>query len=286
MSPAPLVLGTAALALPYGPAGNEEPPPPAAQAVATIRAAVALGLTMVDTAPAYGDAEAITGEALAPHPEVAVATKLAAPPGGWDAMPAGWVRRSIDASRAALGRDVLDLVSLHSAGEALLAGPVAEALEAERAAGRVRAIGATVYTPAEACAVRAPLTCVQVPASVLDRRALDAAPRELEVHARSVLLRGVLSRAALDLPPAFAALRDAADAVRDALGATWEQLPGAATAWVAAQPGVDAVLIGPRDTPELEDLVAGAAAFATRAAVRLPEPDVPAELLDPRTWPR
>jgi aryl-alcohol dehydrogenase-like predicted oxidoreductase len=104
--------------------------------------------------------------------------------------------------------------------------------------------------------------------------------------ARSVLLRGVLTPAGERLSGAFAPLREAADAFRRAAQATWDELPGAAVAHALARDGVDTVLLGPRDSAELDALLDGAERFAGR---------VPADgdwsagldvrLLDPSRWP-
>jgi len=295
---APFGLGTAALAVPYGAPRGERPPPARAEARATIAAALAAGVAFLDTAPAYGAAEAIVGEVTAGAP-CRIATKLAIPPAGWAALDdraaRDAVRRSAEASLRALRRDRLDVLQVHNADPALLdRGVVPAALAELRAEGVAVATGATTYGEEAALAAVAhpDIDVVQVALSPLDprpeRRVIAAAAvAGTEVVTRSALLRGVLSTRGRDLTGPFAPLRDAADAFRRAVGATWAELPGAAVAWCAARPGVAITLLGPRDARELSELLAGANRFAP--AVRAlgdgwRRPLAPA-LLDPSRWP-
>jgi aryl-alcohol dehydrogenase-like predicted oxidoreductase len=76
-----LVLGTVALGMAYGIAGRDAPAESAALAV--IRAAAALGVGAIDTAPAYGEAERRVGLALGAtaRPNAASGSRSAPPAG-------------------------------------------------------------------------------------------------------------------------------------------------------------------------------------------------------------
>ncbi len=291
-------LGTAALASPYGAPGAARPAPSRGRAQRALLAAVERGVRFVDTAPAYGDAEALVGAALVGREECAIATKLAIPPTGWEALSSREIRRHVRASAVAslrtLRRERLDLLQIHNAQAAVLrAGPVVEALTELRAEGLVVGVGATVYGEVDAlAAIAAPgIDVVQIPYSALDRRPERrvlpaAAAARTSVVARSLLLHGVLSPAGRALGGPFAPLAGAADETRRAFGATWAQLAGAAVAFVATRPGVACALLGPRDERELAALLDGAASFhAAARALRLPAPALPEWLLDPSRWP-
>jgi aryl-alcohol dehydrogenase-like predicted oxidoreductase len=293
-----LGIGTAALAVPYGPPGTERPAPDRAVACRTLLAAAERGVRFVDTAPAYGEAEALVGAALGDREDCVIATKIAIPPAGWDALTPtevrAQVRASAEASLRALRRERLDLLQVHNADASLVRrGTVAQALAELREEGLIAAAGATVYGEADALAVIAspPFDVVQVAYSALDRRPERrvlpaAAGAGTAVVARSLLLRGVLSPAGRDLDGPFAPLADAADAVRHALGASWEDLPGAAVAFAAARPGLACALLGPRDEPELTALLDQAERFRDAVVkLELPPPDLPDWLLDPSRWP-
>ena len=263
-----------------------------------LRAAVERGVRLIDTAPAYGESETLVGRTLGSRESCAVATKLAIPPVGWDALSPSETRAhvlaSAETSLRALRRERLDLLQVHNADrEHVRRGVVAEALAGLRERGLVASTGATVYGEDAALAVLEDprFDTVQVAYSALDRRperrVLPAATaRGAGVIARSLLLRGVLTATGRDLGGELAALSDAADAVRRALGATWAQLPGAAIAFVTSRPGVACALLGPRDERELAALLDGVDRFGPVAdRVRLPGIALPDRLLDPSGWP-
>ncbi|MFI5891550.1 aldo/keto reductase [Actinoplanes sp. NPDC051513] len=82
-----------------------------AEAVATVRAALDAGITMLDLAPSYGvdaESERAAGEALRPSDEVMITTKVQLPDGEGD------IRRSLHDSLTRLRRDHVDLFLLHS----------------------------------------------------------------------------------------------------------------------------------------------------------------------------
>jgi aryl-alcohol dehydrogenase-like predicted oxidoreductase len=293
-----LGLGTAALASRYGVPGAERNAPTTAEAVATIETALQLGVRFIDTAPAYGNTEALVGAACE-GTDCVIATKLAMPPDGWGALRgarlASHVRGSLERSLRALRRSHIDLLQIHNADASLISdGRLPDLLSEVLAEGAVLACGATVYAPDDALAV---LACsvfgsVQVPFSALDRRAerqlvpvASAGGRAL--IARSVLLRGALSPAGRVLAGELAPLREAADRFRTAIGASWEELPAAGVAYALTRPGIACTLLGARDRNELEHLVDGARRFAG-AARRLNgdwDAGLDAKLLDPRHWP-
>ena len=88
-----------------------------AEAVATIRAAVDAGITMLDLAPAYGvdaESERAAGEALrGSAADVMITTKVGLPD-DTERDFEGRIRRSLAASLSRLGRDHLDLFLLHT----------------------------------------------------------------------------------------------------------------------------------------------------------------------------
>jgi len=103
--------------------------------IAALRAGVDLGMTLIDTAEMYGDgaAETLIGEALGPvRDELFLVSK---------AYPQNASRKRLplacEASLRRLGTDRLDLYLLHWRGSVPL-GETVEAMEALRAAGKIR----------------------------------------------------------------------------------------------------------------------------------------------------
>jgi aryl-alcohol dehydrogenase-like predicted oxidoreductase len=284
-----LSLGTVPLGTNYGIGALDQLTRPGEEdAVALVRHAVERGITLIDTAPAYGDAEQIVGRAAAGDRRVIVATKV-------DAR--GDVAASIEASRRRLGRDVLDIVQVHSAtAEVIGGGAVTRALVMARDQGSVRVLGATVYDVAAARAVirSGEYGVLQVALSVLDQRMLrdvipEAAAAGVGVVVRSAFLKGALTRRALWLPDALAPLRRAAERARDELaGGSWDDLPRAALRYCLSASEVSSVLVGVRTIAEVDAAADAAAAgpldrdALTRAAALGIEQD---ELLNPARWP-
>lgn len=235
-----VVLGTAQLGLDYGIANRAGRPDPARAEVLLARA-WREGVRMLDTARAYGAAEAVIGAFLRAHPECPfrVVTKLSP---GDDADP----ESAIADSAARLGDPVAAMLLHDSAMLDQWAGSLGRALRRAVADGRIQATGVSVYTPEEfARALEADgLDIIQAPFNALDRALLEkglldhAQRRGKTVHLRSVFLQGLLT---MDAPPAFAA----ADVARwRALCARHGRAPQDAALQFAAQATDAALVIG------------------------------------------
>ena len=150
------------------------PPAPDRQEMVTlIRAAVERGVTLFDTAEAYGPYanEELVGEALAPvRDRVVITTKfgfslepgVSAGQGGLDSRPQH-IREVAEASLRRLGTDAIDLFYQHRVDPAVPIEEVAGTVKELIAAGKVRHFGlseAGVETIRRAHAVQ-PLTAVQ-----------------------------------------------------------------------------------------------------------------------------
>jgi len=122
------ILGTAALGGVYGPVDTEE-------SVRTILRALEKGFTAIDTAPAYGDAEAVVGRVLKEWngPKPLISTKVgrlrsyASDVGHYDYSPET-MERSVGASLTLLGLPKMDILFLHDPW-AIPADTVAAAVE-------------------------------------------------------------------------------------------------------------------------------------------------------------
>lgn len=292
-----LGFGTVSLGVDYGiRKPGDFGAPPEAESLAALREAADAGVRFFDTAPAYGEAERLVGLALGDRRECVVATKVLVPEG----LPARdarrHVRESLDQSRAVLRRDAIDVAQIHNATAASLAeGTVTQALIEAQDDGLVRHLGASVYGEDAALAVvRAGVFDVlQVAYSVLDQRmAARVLPAAREagvgVIARSALLKGALTSKGRHLPDKLAAVRAAAERAREALGATWDDLPEAAVRYCLSSPDVACTLVGARTVAELKAALAAAAAgplppaALERAAAVAVDDDA---LVNPARWP-
>jgi aryl-alcohol dehydrogenase-like predicted oxidoreductase len=198
------VFGTAQLGMEYGRV-NFAGKPTEKAAVEMLRYAIAHGITAVDTARAYGDAERLIGEALTGHrrSQTRVITKLDISNIDKDASESE-VRKSVDASVdascRALRTDKLDTLLLHEwAHRHTWRGAAWRRVREHQVDGKVSFLGASVYYPHEALAALADpgIQDLQIPMNILDWRWRDfgrAVNRRSDVivHARSALLQGIL----------------------------------------------------------------------------------------------
>ncbi len=291
-----LCMGTVSLGLDYGieaPDGFGKPTH--TQALNLLHAAADEGITFYDTAPTYGDAEERLGAALGARPECLFATKVTLPRGADADTQRCTVRDSVHASLRSLRRDCLDLVQIHNATcEDLQSGAAQEELENLRAAGKIRLLGTSVYTEAEALAtIERHFDFVQAAFNMLDQRLSArvlplAQERGVAFGARSALLKGVLSAKAQWLPPELKPLQQAAQRICTDAGIAWDDLPQWALRYCLSEPRVSTVLIGARTGLELQQAVAAVeagplSAETFSASRQFAVQD--AQLLNPANWP-
>ncbi len=286
-----------------------------AEAEATVRRALDLGVTHFDTAAAYqdGDNERFVGRVLGPRRrDVFLATKCGLGRGASgtmavDGRPAT-IRASCDASLARLGTDHIDLFYLHRLDPAVPVEDSAGALAGLVAAGKVRHIGLSEVSPATLRRAHAvhPVAAVQSELSLWTRDAAAptlAACAELGIAfvAYSPLGRGFLTGtigSASELPagdtrrafPRFAADNHARNraaqarlaALGTARGVTAGQL---ALAWVLAQGPHVLPIPGTKRRRYLEENVAAATLALTPAELAELAAAVPADAVHGDRYP-
>src|SRR5688500_15252197 len=252
------------------------------------------GGTFVDTADVYGDgaSERTLAPWLARHrDEVVVATKVrfgVSDPGGEGLAP-DRIRAACDASLRRMGIDVIDLYQIHAPDPAVPLEETLEALDGLVRAGKVRALGAS-NSPAWLLAWAVALQdrhgwspCVSLqPQYSLVERSIEV---ELLPFCRSaglgVLPWGPLGAGFLtgryrrgEAPPEGSRMGDAGDDLEEAparraternfaaldeaqavAGERGASVAQVALAWLLAQPGVTAPIVGPRTLEHLEDLL-------------------------------
>jgi aryl-alcohol dehydrogenase-like predicted oxidoreductase len=179
-----------------------------ARSIATIRSAIERGITLIDTAPAYGfgRSEEIVGKALAEgglRDNVQIATKVGL---SWkngevfrDSRTSR-IQQEIEDSLKRLRTDVIDLYQVHWPDFETPIEETARTLEDLHRQGKIRAIGVSNYGPAQMDAFRAvaKLDAVQPPYNLFEREieadvlpyATDAG---LTVLSYGALCRGLLS---------------------------------------------------------------------------------------------
>ncbi|MBM3337816.1 MAG: aldo/keto reductase [Betaproteobacteria bacterium] len=290
-----LSMGTVALGVSYG-IDDGSAPPSRTESIALIQSAFESGITLFDTAPNYGDAEALVGEALKNHPEALIASKVSIPkdvPEGLSRAAA--ITQSFDRSRCSLQRDVIDIIQVHNlTATQASANDIADGLLALKHQGWVRAIGASVYTEEEAIAAIESgwVEVLQVAFNLLDQRMANcvfsmAHEKGIGVLTRSAYLKGALTPRVGLLPASMNPLRKAVEKLSADMDIALEDMPAAALAFCLGEPTISSVLIGPSTQSELKaawnsnmfDRARTLNAAGKMHAINQPE------LVDPRRWP-
>jgi aryl-alcohol dehydrogenase-like predicted oxidoreductase len=205
-----LALGSAQFGSIYG-VTNSEGVPSDFELAQLLEVARENGIDVVDTAPVYGNCEERLGR-IGLH-GMKIVTKIS----GLASVPVDqisrWMVEQVGRSLDRLRLSSLYSVLLHETD--VLQDPqreqIVEGLQEILTQGLSSKVGLSVYYPEELMRQSELLkgALVQVPANLFDRRFLGVAvqppavPAELEVHARSAFLQGLLLQAPCDLPPRF-----------------------------------------------------------------------------------
>lgn len=157
------------------------------------------GITDIDTAPAYGDAENILGECL--NNKWKITTKISSLHEKNISF-RSWVNESIKASLDKLKRKKITNILFHSAEDfkKFDKAEVNDVLEDLKIRGLVENIGVSVYYPSEIFSLYDfyNFNVFQIPLNYLDKRFLDhkvllaTKARKTKLIARSIFLQGLL----------------------------------------------------------------------------------------------
>ena len=282
-----LGLGTAQFGSAYG-ISNQLGRPTEQEVSAILAAAIACGIRMVDTAPAYGDAEALIGMHIPPIADVRIVTKMMA--GSKDQK---------ETARDAFFRSLADLrceqvygLLAHQPDELLNGDGVWALMSSLKREGYAKKIGASVYEEKEIDALmsRFDLDLIQVPLNLLDQRMLSSgklamlAARGVEVHARSVFLQGLLLMPPESLGGHFATVAEHLKMVHGRLRRAGHSAMSGALAFLDSCRDVTAAVVGVNAVTELTEV---------SEALKGPRPVFDFSscawrdeaILDPRRWP-
>lgn len=277
-----LIMGTAQLTTDYGITRPNNSRSTQDEALELLAAAHSLGIRTLDTAPAYGEAEATIGRC---KQRFSVHTKLES---GRDEL------ESIADTLIRLNVEEVDLLYVHDI-DAFELDPHSTAQRLERCLQHgARAIAVSLYTIEQMeIALSIPsISAIQFPLNILDRRFSGEVLRRAKntgrrCIARSAFLQGVLLSSGSDLRPEVAHLKGAVsefNAVTKELGLAPLT---AALGWVASHNDLDGIIVGVSTMAELQQVheawleaTSLAADTIQTIANRTPEPDG----VDPRKW--
>jgi aryl-alcohol dehydrogenase-like predicted oxidoreductase len=205
-----LALGTVQFGLPYG-ISNSNGQTTLEEATRIIDLARISGVSLLDTAMAYGESESRLGQIGVDS--FKVVTKLSALPENCSDLKK-WAREQIECSLQKLGLKSLYGLLLHSPAQLLGSQGYSlfGALKDFKKCGLVEKIGISIYSPSELADILPlfPVDLVQAPFNSMDRRLIESGwMRKLhadgiEIHVRSVFLQGLLLMPLDKIPAKFA----------------------------------------------------------------------------------
>ncbi len=230
-----LVLGTVQFGLHYGVA-NKVGQPDQTTVTEIIRTAWDQGIREFDTAQDYGVSESVLGVAFARLGIAAEAGVISKINPDIDHNNLRAMTDALDGSLKKLGVPCLDGLMLHK--ESLLSRwheELGDILKGFVASGKVRRLGASVYTPDMALAALNidGIDIIQVPSNILDRRFERrgifemACQKNKQIYIRSVFLQGLILMDIEDIPtgmPSRKQVIEKINALASELGLTRQEL--------------------------------------------------------------
>jgi myo-inositol catabolism protein IolS len=245
-----------------------------AESIRVIHQALDLGVTLVDTAEAYGrgHAEEVVGKALAGRREKAVIATKAAP----NHLEPSEAVNALEGSLKRLQTDYVDVYFIHWPNPDVPLGATMEAFERLRAEGRIRALGVSNFGAKEMDSARQHgiIDVLQPPYNMLWREVEAATLPYCRKHNIGVmpysglaqgLLTGALSRntafvegderrtTVLFQPGTYERALDAVEGLRPIAAKYGKSVPQLAIQWLTSRPGVSSPLLGARTVHEMKE---------------------------------
>ncbi len=257
-----LTLGTAQMGMLYGLARKNDRVS-RQESLEILDHAALVGVNTIDTAFSYGDAEEVLCQAGVSRFDVI--TKLPRVPGACPSIE-DWVYKVVQGSLARLSLQQFEAVLLHEPAQLLEPfGPALfSTLEDLKRRGLIRRIGISVYEygEAEKLAELYSVDIVQVPFNILDDRLLvsgwleRAAAANVQVHARSIFLQGLLLMEPSQRPQQFNRWSDIWSTYDSWLARTGVTPLEACLRYVLSYSEFDRVIVGVDSVFQLEQIMA------------------------------
>lgn len=293
--PSRFTLGTVQFGLPYGIA-NRTGQPSYEEVRAMIARAWERGVSVLDTASAYGESEQTIGRALADLElleRMRVVTKVAPLPAGLaPADAAKRIEESVVQSLRRLHLETVPLALIHHERNI----EYIDGLLALKDRGLIQAAGVSFVRPLAAQrALGTPgVQGWQITASLLDRRFTDrgiasaARGRGIAVFARSIYLQGLLLMDDAATPPHLTDVAGPRRRIREIASAHGLTLQELAIRGVLALPGIQSLVMGVDTLAQLDqnlDIVdAGPPPAGALAELQAYRPELADDLLQPSDW--
>jgi len=262
-----------------------------------LRLAATAGVTILDTASTYGNAEQVLGRVLGRTQLFRIVTKTAVfNEASIRKEDSDTLLETFRSSLAALRVQSVYGLMIHKASNLIGDGGerLFDAMQNLKWKGQVKKIGVSVYDAAqiENVMARFPVDLVQVPVSILDQRLIAGGQLKtmkeqgIEIHARSVFLKGLAFADPAKLPDHFDRVRERLQAFRNAVAASGSTPQAVALSFILDNPNIDTVLCGVTSAAQLGQIID---CISGPSAAPLPDPQrfalTDPEILNPGRWP-
>ena len=255
-----LVLGTAQFGLDYG-ITNTGGKVDRKKVQQILEAAQSYGITTLDTAVAYGDSEQVLGDCCAEINAFEFISKLTI-----DSSQPYSILKAIEGSCDRLKVNALYALMVHNA-DVLLEnhGSIYWAdFEKAKCEGRVRKIGVSVYNPEQAKKIleNYDIDIIQIPFNLLDQRFKQSGllkifqQRNIEVHARSIFLQGLLLSDYTQISDYFKPIRNSLHLINNICIEKGINRLSVIFEFLKSIKDIDSVVFGVTSLRELEEVIA------------------------------
>ena len=283
-------LGSVQFGMPYGIANDQGQTPPA-EVSRILTFAKAQGLSLVDTAEAYGTSLDVLGSLLERDTKTKIVSKLTTKK---DVTPAE-IRNQLERMFLRLKKTSLYAVLAHD-GSAFcnsLGDSLYDVLSEFKKEGRIEKIGVSVYRPSQLESILSTreIDIVQLPCNLLDQRFLQSgmltllSSRGITVHIRSLFLQGALLAKPEKLSARHPVLASVVEKTQTELATQGLSPLAGCVAFGMSLPEVEVCILGVDSLSQLEEIAQTSARrrdsnldFSTFACSD-------ETLLDPSLWP-
>jgi aryl-alcohol dehydrogenase-like predicted oxidoreductase len=223
------------------------------------------GIDVIDTAPSYGSSESILGE-LADNNSCKFVTKTPYfSDNSLDSRHIDQLKESFDKSLINFRKkDVYGLL-LHSCNDLLKPGGqlLFQEMERLRSIGMIEKIGVSVYNSKQIKAIlgKFDIDLIQLPINIFDQHLfVDGWLKELkdnniEIHARSIFLQGLLLMSSDSISPYFSPIKDKIELFSKTASELSLSKLELALGYVMGIPEIDQVLIGVNTVDQLQEII-------------------------------
>jgi len=259
-----LGIGAAQFGLDYG-VSNTEGITPIAEAAKILKQAESLGIEMIDTAPAYGNSETVLGSCIHDKHRFKIMTKT--PFFDKDVIreqDVELLRKTFISSLRNLKQSSVYGLLIHHADDlfAVNGQKLWKSMEALKNEGLVKKIGVSVYDAEQIDELleRYTVDLIQVPLNIFDQRLLKSGhlkkmrDRQIEIHARSIFLQGLLLMEPSELPPYLSHAAPRLQKYQDLIKPLNLTALGAALVFIDNLDEIDTYIVGLNNYQQLEEI--------------------------------